>query len=382
MASPLGGTCDPRFSVVRDAFAENFAHRGELGASFCLRIDGAVVVDLWGGWQDAAQQRPWQRDTLVNVFSVGKAVAAVCVARLVGQGRLAYDDVVAAVWPEFAAAGKGDITVRHLLSHQAGLPSVRAPLPPGSVFDHEVMCAALEAQAPWWEPGSAHGYHVNTFGVLVGELVRRVSGASLGAMVRDEIAGPLGADLHIGLTDADLARVADFVGLVEPAPTGPPDMTEAQRMELHAYFNPPEFSGSGVVNTTRWRQAELPSTNGHATADGIARVYGALVAGGRLGGVDVVDPGSLAEATAEAVYGDDLVLHRPSRFGLGFQLTQPERLLGPNPGAFGHFGAGGSLGFCDPEADLAFGYAINTMGPRWQNPRNGALIDACYECLG
>jgi CubicO group peptidase (beta-lactamase class C family) len=379
--TPLDGTCDPSFEAVREAFAENFATRGEIGASFCLVVNGVVVADLWGGWQDAMRHRPWQRDTLVNVFSVGKAVAAVCVARLVGQGRLGYDEPVAHAWPEFAAAGKHDISVRQLLSHQAGLPAVRATLAPGSVFDTDAMCAALVAQEPWWEPGTAHGYHVNTFGVLVGELVRRVTGASLGTMVRHEVAGPLGADLFIGVPGRELHRVADFVGLTElPRITGA-ELSEAQLMELHAYFNPPEFSGFGVVNTTRWRTAELPSTNGHATADGIARLYSALVAGGRLGDAEIVDGHALAEACAEQVSGDDLILHRPSRFGIGFQLTQPERRLGPNSRSYGHFGAGGSLGFCDPDAAVAFGYAINAMGPRWQNPRNKALIDAVYACL-
>ncbi len=381
MGTPLDGTCDPRFEPVREAFAENFETRGEIGASFSLYLNGRSVVDLWGGWQDEERRRPWRRDTLVNVFSVGKAVAAVCVARLVGERRLGYDDLVVEVWPEFAAAGKQAITVRQLLSHQAGLPAVRAPLPAGSVFDREAMVAALVAQEPWWEPGTAHGYHVNTFGVLVGELVRRVTGASLGAMVRREIAGPLGADLWIGVPEAELWRVADFIGHTQSPTVAPAGLTDAQRMELHAYFNPPEFSGTGVVNTTRWRTAELPSTNGHATADGIGRFYRALVAGGRHRAVDVVDAQALADATTEQVYGEDLVLHRPSRFGIGFQLTQPERRLGPNPRAFGHFGAGGSLGFCDPDAGLAFGYAINAIGPRWQNPRNRALIDACYQCL-
>jgi CubicO group peptidase (beta-lactamase class C family) len=379
--TPLGGFCDPRFEPVRQAFAENFETRGEIGASFCLRVSGAVVVDLWGGWQDEARRRPWERDTLVNVFSVGKGVAAVCVARLVGEGRLAYDDPVAKVWPEFAAAGKHAITVRQLLSHQAGLPAVRVPLAAGTVYEWDVMCAALAVQEPWWEPGTAHGYHVNTFGFLVGELVRRVTGASLGTMVRDQIAGPLGADIFIGVPASELHRVADFIGHDEVSLSAGVGLSDAQLMELNAYFNPPEFSGTGVVNTTQWRMAELPSTNGHASADGIARLFGALVAGGRFDGVDVVDAGVLADATVEQVYGEDLVLHRPSRFGLGFQLTQPERMLGPNPRTYGHFGAGGSLGFCDPDADLAFGYAINAMGPRWQNPRNKALIDACYACL-
>jgi len=353
----------------------------------CIAVGGSVAVDLWGGWQDGARHRPWEQGTLVNVFSVGKAVAALCVARLVGQGALSFDDPVARVWPEFGTQDKARITVRQLLSHQAGLPAVREPLPDEAIFDWDAMCAALAAQAPWWEPGAAHGYHVNTFGFLVGEVVRRTSGRSLGTMVRREIAGPLGADFFIGVPRAELARVADFLGMVErpdPAPANgmsEAHMSEAQLMEHHAYFNPPTLSGSGVINTAEWRSAEMPSTNGHATARGVARIYQALVAGGRLDGIDIVATAPLAEAVDEEVCGNDLILHRPSRFGLGFQLTQPERTLGPNPGSFGHFGAGGSLGFCDPQASVAFGYAINTMGPRWQNPRNQALIEAFYGCL-
>jgi CubicO group peptidase (beta-lactamase class C family) len=381
MTAPLGGLCQPRFEPVRDAFAENFAHRGEVGASLCVVVGGTVVVDLWGGWRDAARSQPFEHDTLVNVFSVGKAVAAVCVARLVGQGRLGFDDPVASVWPEFGAAGKGDVTVRQLLSHQAGLPALRQTVPAGSIYDWDAMCARLAAHEPWWPPGTAHGYHVNTFGFLVGELVRRVTGVSLGTMVARDVAGPIGADLFIGVPAGELARVAEFIGHDTPGALGDDDLPDEVRMERNAYFNPPEFSGSGVINTTQWRMAELPSTNGHATARGIARLYAALVAGGQRDGVGVVDAQALAEASSEQVNGDDRILHRPSRFGIGFQLTQAERRLGPNPGAYGHFGAGGSLGFCDPDADLAFGYAINTMGPRWQNPRNKALIDACYDCL-
>ncbi len=379
-AVPIDGSVDPAFDAVRSAFAENFSSRGELGAAVCVVVDGRRVVDLWGGWRDGGRQRRWQRDTLVNVFSVGKAVAAVCVARLVGQGTLALDHRVARYWPEFGRHGKSSITIRQLLSHQAGLPAVRAVLPPGTVFDWDAMCDALADQPPWWEPGTAHGYHVNTFGFLVGELVRRATGRTLGMMVRQEIAGPLGADFFIGLPTPDLSRVAEFVGLADPPPR-PRDLGDEAVMELHAYFNPPELSGAGVVNTVEWRQAELPSTNGHATARGIARIFEALVAGGTYEGGEIVAAAVLADAVTEQVYGDDLILHRPSRFGVGFQLTQVERPLGPNGGSFGHFGAGGSLGFCDPEANLALGYAMNTMGPRWQNPRNQALIDACYSSL-
>lgn len=380
-AAPIGGTVDPPFEAVREAFAENFAGRGEHGASVCVVVDGKTVVDLWGGWSDVARRHAWQPDSLVNIFSVGKAVAALCVARLVGQGRLSYEQPVAGIWPEFAAGGKSRITVRQLLSHQAGLPSVRPLLPAGTVFDLASMCDALAAHEPWWEPGTAHGYHVNTFGVLVGEVVRRVYNDTLGTMVRRDIAGPLGADFHIGVPRDQLPRVAEFTGLAEAPRAAAGEMSEAQLMEWHAYFNPPEFSGAGVINSTRWRMAELPSTNGHATARGIARIYQALVAGGRLDGTDVVARGALADAVSEQVYGDDLILHRASRFGIGFQLTQPERPLGINPTSFGHFGAGGSLGFCDPTAGLAFGYAISSMGARWQNPRNRALIDACYGSI-
>jgi CubicO group peptidase (beta-lactamase class C family) len=223
---------------------------------------------------------------------------------------------------------------------------------------------------------------VNTFGFLVGEVLRRTSGQTVGDLLRAEVAGPLGADVHISLPAAEHGRVAEF------AWPGLPDqrqdlaeLADHALMEHNAYFNPLGLSGAGVVNSAAWRQAELPSTNGHGTARGVARVYAALAAGGRLDGVAVVPSSALADATAEQVYGDDLVLHRPSRFGLGFQLTQPERPIGPNTGVFGHFGAGGSLGFCDPQAGIGFGYVVGRMGPRWQNPANRALLEALYSCL-
>jgi CubicO group peptidase (beta-lactamase class C family) len=383
IAEPIEGWCDPGFRAVRDAFAGNFATRGELGGAACVAVDGTVVVDLWGGYADAAQTRVWERDTLVNVFSVGKAMAALCVHRLVGQGLLGVDDPVARHWPEFAAAGKEAVTVRQVLSHQAGLPAVRRRLPEGAMLDWSVMTAALAGEAPWWRPGTAHGYHVNTFGYLTGEIVRRITGRTVGMVLRDEVATPLGADVHIGLAAADEDRVAEFIW---PGPrfsdAEPAGLSSAQLMEHNAYANPAGLSGSGVVNTRAWRAAEIPSANAHATARGIARVYQALASGGITGGIRIVDAAALAAAIVEQVCGDDLVLHRRSRFGLGFQLTQAERLLGPNPRSFGHFGAGGSLGFCDPDAGVAFGYVTNQMGPRWQNPRNRALIDAIYTALG
>ena len=380
---PINGRCDRRFAPVREAFADNFTQRGECGAAVCIAVEGRVVVDIWGGYADAGRSRPWQGDTLVNVFSVGKAMAALSLHRLVGQGRLQVDHAVARYWPEFAAAGKEAVTVGQLLSHQAGLPAVRRRLPHGAMLDWGTMTAALAEQEPWWEPGTAHGYHVNTFGFLVGEVVRRISGQTLGRVFRDEVAGPLGADVHIGLEKSADHRVAEFIwaGPVPPQ-AEVPGLSDDQLMELNAYANPSGLSGAGVINTREWRAAEVPSTNGHATARGVARVYQALAAGGVVDKVRVVDADALAAATVEQVYGEDRILHRPSRFGLGFQLTHEERPLGPNPRSFGHFGVGGSLGFCDPDAGVAFAYVMNEMGPRWQNPRNRALINSVYASLG
>jgi CubicO group peptidase (beta-lactamase class C family) len=373
------GRCDPRFAPLRDAFRANFAERGELGAAVCVMVGGRVVADLYGGWADQEQGRRWQPDTLVNMFSVGKGLVAACTARLAGHGKLDLDATVATYWPEFGAAGKAAITVRQLLSHQAGLPAVRRRLPPGAMLDWSAMTTALAETEPWWEPGTAHGYHVNTFGFLAGEVIRRITGSTVGRLLNDEIAGPLGADVHMGLPASEHTRVATFVWPGSPpAETEPPGLDLAQLMEHNSYFNPSGLSGFGVVNTPRWRAAQSPSTNAHGTARGVARVYAALISPTNPA---IVDPAALAEAIAEQVYGQDLVLHRPSRFGLGFQLTQPERPIGPGQATFGHFGAGGSLGFADPGNGIAFAYVMNQMGPRWQNPRTRALVDAVYACL-
>jgi CubicO group peptidase (beta-lactamase class C family) len=250
------------------------------------------------------------------------------------------------------------------------------------MLDWPLMTAALAAERPWWPPGTAHGYHVNTFGFCVGEVLRRVTGRTVGELLSSELAGPLGAQVHIGLPAAEHGRVADFDWPGQPpAEEDPAGLSDDRLMAHNAYFNPSGLSGFGVINSAAWRVAQVPSANAHGTARGVARVYTALAAGGAVDGARIVDATALAEAAAEQVCGHDLVLQRPSRFGLGFQLTQPERPMGRNPGAFGHFGAGGSLGFCDPEAGLAIGYVTSQMGPRWQNPRNRAVIDALYDSL-
>jgi CubicO group peptidase (beta-lactamase class C family) len=379
MAIPTSGTCDPRFFRVAEEFRRNFTERAERGGAVAVWCNGKQVVDVWGGWADVAHQREWQRDTIVNFFSVSKALCAIACMRLVDQGKLDLDAKVARYWPEFSSGGKGDVTVRQLLSHQAGLPAIRKPLPDGAALAWSVITEALAEQEPWWTPGTAHGYHVNTFGFLAGELVRRIEARTIGTLLREDIAGPLGADLAIGLPASEHYRVSDFQWPGNPAA---PDLSnDAALMHWNTYWNPPGFSGSHWVNHPRWREAEVPSTNGHGNARAIACVYAALADGGTIDGVRILSGDAIAAATEEQVNGYDLINNRPSRFGIGFQLTQQERPLGPNPGAFGHFGAGGSLGFCDPEARIAFGYVTNDMGPRWQNPRNRALIDAIYSSL-
>ena len=381
------GSCAAGFAPVRAALGEILRAGAEVGAALAVYIEGQAVVDLWGGHRDAARTRGWDRDTIVNLYSIGKAVTAVCALRLVEAGRLDLDAPVARYWPEFAQAGKAGIPVRYLLTHQAALPAIAAPLPSGAWSDWNAMTEALAAQAPWWEPGSGHGYHVNTQGFLIGEVVRRVTGQTLGAYLRESLAGPAGIDFFIGFGAELDGRCAELVprpvtaedeALRRQLSVDPQTLSGLPLMRVNAYRNPPELSGTGIVNTRAWRAAEVPSTNGHGNARAIARLYSALAGDGKLDGVHVLSPQMVARATECAVEGNDLVLQRPTRFGLGFQLTMPERPLGPSPRAFGHFGAGGSLGFADPEAHVAFGYAMNQGRGGWQYPHVRRLIDLVY----
>ncbi len=377
----MSGDCDARFGAVREALRENFAARGELGAAVAVTLDGRAVVDLWGGWADAARTRPWQRDTLVNVFSVGKGVTALCVHLLVERGALDLDAAVGRYWPEFAAHGKDRVLVRELLAHRAGLPAIRQELPPLVMYDWDRMTALLAAEQPWWEPGTAHGYHVNTFGYLAGELVRRVTGRMLDAFFRDEIVPHTHADFHFRTRAEHDPRIADSLLPSIPLVFSDPD-PERARMLQNAYANPQGISGNGTVNTRAWRDAVIPSTNAHSNARAVAQLYTPLACAETLRGDGrLLCADTLREATREAAFGTDAVLGRPTRMGLGYQLTFPGRPLGPNPRTFGHFGAGGSLGIADPDARLAFGYTMNQPGPRWNNPRTRALLDAVYGCL-
>lgn len=377
MVTPLSGYCDAGFTAVRDAFAANFAERGEVGAAVCVMIDGAVVVDLVGGWSDADRTRPWRPDTLVNFYSAGKALVALLALRLVDEGRLGLDKPVASVWPEFAAGGKEAATLRHALCHRAGVPAIRARLTDDDLWHWDRMAAAVAATEPWWEPGSRHAYHTNTFGHLIGEVVRRVSGDSPGTRLR-EVAGPLDADLWFGVPPAHQRRCAEVIWA--PAqPIGDIDIDALSGdplMNVLAHFNPPGYSSIGLVNTARWRAAQVPSTNGHGTAAGLARLYAALLSPTPPLSVDL-----LRQATAPQSVGPCPILGEEMAFGLGFMPTSQRRPLGPNPRSFGHFGTGGSLGFADPDAGVALGYVMNHVIPRWRSTRNQALIDAVYRSL-
>jgi CubicO group peptidase (beta-lactamase class C family) len=349
-------------------------------------VDGVVVVELAGGWADEARTRPFEPNTLVNFYSVGKAFVALLALRAVDAGLVGLDDPVASVWPEFAAHGKQDATVRHALCHRAGVPAIRRRLTNAALWPWHPLCRGLASTEPWWTPGARHVYHTNTYGHLVGELGRRVDGRLPGAWLAEEIAGPLGADLAWGLDDTAQRRCAevvwerttDGVDTASAAARRPYDDTD---MVMLGYFNPPGYSGSGVVNTAEWRASQVPSTNLHATARGIARLYAALAAGGTIDGIAVLDRSTLGEATRLQSEGWCPVLEREVSFGLGFQPTRPDRPFGPNPGSFGHFGTGGNLGFADPSAGIGFGYVMNAVRPRWQSTRNRRLVDALYGCL-
>jgi CubicO group peptidase (beta-lactamase class C family) len=379
------GYVDSRFSSVREVFRENFA-LGELGAACAVLLDGQVVVDIWGGWADDARTRPWTADTIVNAYSVGKPLVALEVLQLVASGDLKLDALATRWWPELLAGQQG-ATVRQILCHRAGVPAVRRQLSNSDLWEWDAMTRAIAETEPWWRPGTRHAYHSNTYGFLVGELARRVTGQTPGRWLREHIAAPLDADLAWGVRKSDLPRCAD-VAWRGPLPS-PGDLDwatlrsqpdEAAMIGL-GYFNPPGLSGIGVVNTDQWRFTEVPSTNLHATARGVACVYAALAAGGTFAGRVVVDADLLAEAVSVQSEGWCPVLEREVSFGLGFQPTRPDRSFGPNPGSFGHFGTGGAVGFADPGAHLAFGYVMNAVRPRWQNERNRALVDAVYTCL-
>ncbi|WP_405560380.1 beta-lactamase family protein [Streptomyces canus] len=382
---PVHGHCDARFTAVRTAFGENFRDRAELGAAVSVVVGGETVVDLWGGWVDAARTLPWERDTLVNVWSTTKGPTALCAHILADRGLLDFDAPVAAYWPEFAAAGKEKVLVRHLLSHRAGLSGLREPHSLAELFDWELTTERLAAMEPWWEPGTVSGYHAFTYGFLVGEVVRRVSGLLPGAFLEREVTGPLGIDFTIGLPEKEAGRAAELVH--------PPAASASEQAAIFAQLAPAAIAalanpvvGAGVANTPEWRAAEIPAANGHGTARAVTALYGIFAGRGAHDGHRVLSPEAAERVRESQGRCRDLVLgaglDSATELGLGLWLSGPNGSYGPNPRAFGHDGFGGSCGLADPEAGVSLGYVMNRMGPHIaDDPRKMALIDALYSVL-
>lgn len=372
-----------QFEAVREAFAALFDNPQERGAALCIQIGGETVVDLWAGTADKDGAQAWHSDTILNLFSCTKTFTAVTALQLVAEGKLALDAPVAQYWPEFAAAGKQSITLRHLLSHQAGLPALRDLLPPEALYDWPRMTAALAAETPWWPPGTGHGYAAITYGWLVGELLRRADHRGPGESIMARVARPLGLDFHVGLPDEEFHRVAHIargkgnVGDEAAQRLLQVTMREPEAMATRAFTNPPSVLTS--TNKPEWRRMEQPAANGHGNARSLAGFYAGLLDGSLL------EPELLAELTREHSLGMDKTLMTPTRFGLGCMLDQPKvanATFGLGAGAFGHPGAGGSVGFADPEHDVAVGFAVNTLGPYvLMDPRAQHLVRVLRACL-
>jgi len=375
----IHGRVDSGYEAVRAAFAENFEKHADVGAACCAYRDGRCVVDLWGGVADPASGRPWAEDSIQIVFSASKGATAICANLLVERGDLDLDAPVAHYWPEFAAAGKGEIPVRWVLCHKAGLAVVEGDLTLEEVLAWDPVVEAIAAQAPCWEPGTKHGYHARSFGWITGEIIRRITGRSLGRFFAEEVAGPLGLSFWIGLPAAVRARCATLV----PPPGGSPSVAEilgSSSLTARVMSGPSElFAYDEMWNRDEVLAAEMPSSNGVADARALARMYAATI--GEIDGVRLLSPESIEAACVEQAAGPDAVILVPSRFGVGFMLP-PMLAPGCGPKSFGHPGAGGSLGFADPEAGIAFGYVMNQM--RFDptgDPRSAGLVEALYRCL-
>lgn len=379
----ISGTCDDRFGAVREAFEANFVPKEDdifdQGASVAMTLDGEMVVDLWGGTanRDAGASMPWDEDTIINVWSTTKTVSALACLMLADRGELDLYAPVAKVWPEFAAEGKSEIEVRHLMSHTAGLSGWQEPITYDVLYDQERAASLLAAQAPWWEPGTASGYHAITQGYLEAELVRRVTGQTIGRFVAEEITAPLGADFHIGTTAEHDHRVAH---VVPPPPLPIPEGLAPDSVIVKTFTNP-------LMDATKsweieWRRAEIPAAGGHGNARSVAQIHTPMACGGEANGVKFLSRAGLDAVFDEQCNGTDLVLGIPLRHGIGFGLNSPETPLSPNPRTCYWGGWGGSLAIVDLDARMSFSYVMNKMGAGTVGDMRGAsLLIAAYAAL-
>lgn len=386
----IHGFCDDRFAAVREEFIANFQQRGEIGASLAICLDGKLVVDLWGGTADTTTGQPWHEDTMAVVFSCTKGMAATCIHMLADRGLLDFNEPVATYWPAFAANGKEGITVAMALSHQAGVPLFQADLPIGVFNGFDLLAERLAAEAPVWEPGTTHGYHAVTIGLIEGELVRRIAGRTIGAFLREEVAEPLGADIWIGLPESEEGRVATLY-LSEPDPNSP--LQRKLRSDPN-WVGRRLATGSGddlFYANARIRHAEeIPASGGIASARGLARLYAPLSRDGAVDETRLLRPSSLhAMREVRSASDCDVILRVPTTFTLGLSKSWGDRRLGTGQHviigkeAFGTPGLGGSIGFADSDASMSFGYVMNRHGSGvGLNERGQGLIDAAYRAIG
>ena len=371
------GTVATGFEAVRDVFEANFKRPGddcEVGAAICVYVGGRQVVDLWGGFADAAKLRPWQNNTLVNIWSATKGVVATAVAILVDEGKLSYEAPVVKYWPEFARNGKERITVAQVMSHQAGLNGFVEATTIQDCYDWRRVTERLAAQKPFWEPGTLASYHAVTFGFLAGELIRRASGQDPGSFIRDKIARPLGADFFIGLPESEEPRVAEVIpAAVSAIPAQPPEIP--RRAVVNPVLDPL------YPSTRAWRAAQIPAGNGHTTGRGLGRIYGAVANGGEIDGVRIISVEGIDRLRTVIYRGPDLLLG-PRAWGAGVYLNGGPT-FGPYPETFGHTGWGGAFGCANRERRVGIGYVMNHMGSQLVgNPRGVSLSEAIFKCIG
>ncbi|GAB3206726.1 serine hydrolase domain-containing protein [Nocardia tengchongensis] len=378
-SAPTAGACDERFARLQELLNGYLDSGEELGAAIAVTVDGEPVVDIWGGWADTERTAPWQRDTITNVWSCTKTVTALAALVLVERGLLDVDAPVARYWPEFAAAGKERVLVRHLLSHTSGVAAWNPPMTVPDMYDAPAAAARLAAQEPWWEPGTASGYHLINYGHLVGELIRRIDGRSLGRFVAEEIAEPLGADFHIGLPDSEFDRVSNVV----PPPQVPldPAIVAAAPLLLRAFAGPAGLAEE--CTTPEWRRAEIGGANGHGNARALARIQSVVACGGAVDGVRLLSPQTIDLIFDTQSSGPDLVLGAPLRFGIGYGLPSPAAVHIPDRRVCFWGGWGGSLIAVDTERRATISYVMNKMGTGLLgNERTYAYANAAFAALG
>lgn len=373
----IHGHCDEKFTAVAEQFKKNFEVTGDVGASVAISLEGEMVVDLWGGHRDAAATQPWEEDTIVNVYSTTKTMAAMTALLLADRGQLDLYAPVAKYWPEFAQNGKEKVEVRHLLSHSAGLSGMDVHVTPEEFYDMEHVVELLAAQAPWWEPGTASGYHAITQGHLIGEVVRRITGKTLGTYFADEIAGPLQADFHIGTGEEHWPRIGELI----PPPESPFDgQTDPDSVAARTFRNP--AISAAASGTAGWRLTEIPAANGHGNARAVVRAQTPMANGGKAWGVDLLSEAGTKVVFDEQSNGEDLVLGVPIRFGMGYGLTGDLMPMGPNEHIAYWGGWGGSTIVIDQDAHLCVSYVMNKMfAGVLGDPRGFELLHAAYGSL-